>query len=104
MIERYSFLVVYRKEMQKVSVYRGIEYIRISELPEDEKSQIRNWLNRDLIIKIQTQDELLPDCVVYKEYVHWFKNIYTQLSPADTQKETSKADVKSKPYSGLAFD
>lgn len=83
--------------MQKVSVYRGIEYIRISELPEDEKTQIRNWLDRDMIIKIQTQDQLLPDCVVYKEYVHWYEKIYTKISPVDTTKKASQTDVKSKP-------
>ncbi len=90
--------------MQKVSVYRGIEYIRISELPDVERSQIKNWLNGDMIIKIQTESELLPDCVVYKDYVHWFENIYTNLHPADTSEKAKNSNVKSKSYRGLAFE
>lgn len=90
--------------MQKVSVYKGIEYIRISELPTEERTQIKNWLGTDMIIKIQTQDQLLPDCVVYKDYVHWFDKIFTKISPVDTSEKAKKPEVKSKPYSGLAFE
>jgi len=92
--------------MQEVSIYKGIEYIRVSQLPEEEKEQIRNWLNADLIIKIQTNKELLPDCVVYKNYVHWYENIFTKISPADvsTEKKPSEVGAKAKPYTGFVFD
>ncbi|MTI20811.1 hypothetical protein E1176_07250 [Fulvivirga sp. RKSG066] len=92
--------------MQKVSIYKGIEYIRISQLPKEERDQIRNWLNIDTIIKIQTETELIPDGVVYKNYVHWYENIYTKISPAEvaTESKAAKAKASTKPYSGLAFE
>jgi len=52
-------------------VYKGIEYVRISSLDTDEKSKIWKTLERDKIIKILRDNELLNDCVQYRDYVSW---------------------------------
>lgn len=90
--------------MQKVSNYRGIEYIRISALPQEQRESIKQWLEADMIIKILTPEQLMSDCVLYKDYKHWFETIYTELSPADVETKAKLSEVKSKPYKGLAFD
>ncbi|MEQ9656675.1 hypothetical protein [Fulvivirga sp.] len=82
-------------------VYKGIEYIKISDLPLNEQLAIREWLTLDTTIKIQTEKELLTVCVQYKDYKNWIENFYSK----ETTNETS---IKSKscvmnPF-GLAID
>jgi hypothetical protein len=52
-------------------VYKGIEYVRISSLNIEEKSKIWQTLERDKIIKILKDNELLNDCIQYVDYVSW---------------------------------
>jgi len=56
--------------------YKGIEYVRISSLPEDQKVKISISLPQDKVIKIQIDDKLLPDCVQYADYLIWFEANY----------------------------
>ena len=67
--------------MNTSRVYKGIEFVRISDLPEDQQIQLKNIDSSDLIIKIRTETELLTDCLMYKDYQHWFTSIYTKMSP-----------------------
>lgn len=90
--------------MQKAIIFKGIEYIRLSQLPKEEKEQISNWLQRDMIIKIQTDNELLTDCINYKDYKHWFSKIYTQISPVELTEKAAAKQSQRKPLTGLAFD
>lgn len=53
--------------------YKGIEYVRISSLPGDQKIKISITLPQDKVIKIQIDDKLLPDCVQYVDYLIWFE-------------------------------
>ncbi|MBL6447412.1 hypothetical protein JMN32_13930 [Fulvivirga sp. 29W222] len=90
--------------MIEAKIYRGIEYVRISELPEDQKTSIKNWVNMDVVIKIQTETVLMSDCILFKDYEFWFKKIHTS---AVTTEEVSmiKSEFKTKkPFGGLAFD
>ncbi|MEQ8362056.1 MAG: hypothetical protein RH948_04250 [Cyclobacteriaceae bacterium] len=52
--------------------YKGIEFIRISKLPEEQRKQIVQALPSDNIIKILRESELLTDCVQFKHYEAWF--------------------------------
>ena len=56
--------------------YKGIEYVRISSLPEDQKVKISISLPQDKVIKIQIDDKLLPDCIQYADYLIWFEANY----------------------------
>ena len=56
-------------------IFRGIHYIRISPLPEEQKDQFVKWLPRDQIIKIQVEQDIYNDCVQFHHYEHWFDNI-----------------------------
>jgi len=54
-------------------VYKGIEYVRISSLNKEEKNKIWQTLDREKIIKILKDNELLNDCVQYQDYLSWRK-------------------------------
>jgi hypothetical protein len=56
----------------KSEFYKGIEFIRISSLPADQKAIIRASLNPDKVIKILKEDVLLPDCILTSDYLAWF--------------------------------
>jgi len=91
--------------MQEKSVYRGIEYVRLGDLPAEEREQIKNWLGSDSIIKIKTDSELMIDCVQYKEYEQWFKTIYTNAEGLSQEQQVAKSKVmNAKRSTGLAFD
>lgn len=91
--------------MVEAKTYRGIDYVRISELPKEQQLAIQNWLNEDVVIKIMTESSLLSDCILFKDYSYWFEKIYTQAI-ADTAPEKVKVELQpqTKPVTGLAFD
>ncbi|MBK5277941.1 MAG: hypothetical protein JJE09_03655 [Bacteroidia bacterium] len=56
--------------------YKGIEFVRISMLPEDQKKMIWTSLKREKIIKILKQDCLLNDCIQMPDYEAWYTENY----------------------------
>lgn len=56
--------------------YKGIEFVRISALPEDQKQLIWTSLKRDKIIKILKTDCLLNDCIQLRDYEAWYSENY----------------------------
>lgn len=69
--------------------YKGIEFVRISTLPEDQKKMIWTSLKHDKIIKILKNDCLLNDCVQVRDYETWylefFKTEVFTVTPEVTQ-------------------
>ncbi|NJN41780.1 MAG: hypothetical protein HC811_05645 [Flammeovirgaceae bacterium] len=57
--------------------YRGIEFVRLSSLPEEQKNQIWQAVGRDKIIKILRNNVLLNDCLQYADYVSWYNRQHT---------------------------
>jgi hypothetical protein len=60
----------------KAEDYKGIEFIRISALPGDQKSKITQTINSQQIIKILKEKELLNDCIQYTDYSAWYSTNY----------------------------
>lgn len=61
--------------------YKGIEFVRISMLPENQKNLIRISLKRDQIITILKNDHMLTDCVQKKDYERWYCENYKDDNP-----------------------
>jgi hypothetical protein len=59
--------------------YKGIEYVRISSLPVDQKKYIYKSFNHKLIINILKGNSLLDDCLQYQHYTTWYENIYKTM-------------------------
>ncbi len=53
--------------------YKGIEYVRVSNLPADQKENIKNSLAQDKVIKILKDGGVIEDCVQYTDYLSWFE-------------------------------
>jgi hypothetical protein len=53
--------------------YRGIEFIRISSLPSDQKEKIQSTLAEDKLIKILKDGVLVDNCIQYSDYLIWFE-------------------------------
>jgi len=63
--------------MTEREVYKGIEFVRISKLPQEQSARITAALPKDKIIKILRDDEVvLDDCIHYRDYQEWFKKFY----------------------------
>jgi hypothetical protein len=82
--------------------FKGIEFVRISSLPEEQKEKIWQSFQQDKIIKIVRDQSLLNDCILYNDYVSWLNqnSASTTVSAAANSKPiNTKAPV----FSKLAF-
>ena len=80
--------------------YKGIEFVRISTLPEDQKQLIWTSLKRDKIIKILKSDCLLNDCIQLRDYEAWYSENYkTEVITL----ATSSVQSRKQPEYKLAF-
>lgn len=78
--------------MEKAQIYRGIEFIRISDLPQDQKEAISPWLVEGKVIKIlKNDDQLLSDCVQYTHYKDWYVNVFSIASQVEASKDVAKS-------------
>ena len=73
-----------------VENYKGIEFVRISSLPDDQKEVFWNSFNKLKIIKILRDNELLNDCLQYEDYQVWYKQRYTTGSNTRMSHELAK--------------
>lgn len=53
--------------------FKGISFVRISSLPAEQKSKIRESFDRELIVKILRDNSLINDCIVYTDYLNWYR-------------------------------
>ena len=59
--------------------YKGIEFVRISELPLAQKKLLANTLNREIFITIKMNGETLRDCLQLKDYLSWYEAVYPKV-------------------------
>ena len=53
--------------------FKGIEFVRISSLPDEQKEKIWKSFHHDKIIKIVKDQALLNDCILYQDYITWLE-------------------------------
>jgi hypothetical protein len=58
--------------------YKGIEYVRISSLPEAQKGIFWQTFDKNKIIKILKSGSLLSDCIQYHDYTDWLSKNFKQ--------------------------
>ncbi len=80
--------------MEKAKVYRGIEFVRISELPENQKVEIQKWASDGQIIKILKDEQLMSDCVQYKDYTYWFEVVFKVATANEPVQNSPRQVVK----------
>lgn len=90
--------------MQEAKKYKGIDFVRLRTLPVEEQNQIKNWITPDSIIKIQTDSELMKDCIMYKDYQHWYNHVFSKITLAEEEEVEVKYKTTRKKLFGWAFD
>ncbi len=55
----------------RIETYKGIEFVRISSMPEEQQVLIHKTLDKSKIIKILRDSELLNDCIQTTTYNEW---------------------------------
>jgi len=58
------------------SIYKGIHFVQVNALPQDQKDKLLNTINRELLIKILIDGKLVGNCLQFKDYEIWFDNVY----------------------------
>lgn len=53
--------------------FKGISFVRISTLPAEQRLRIRESFDRQLIVKIIRDNSLINDCIVYTDYLSWYR-------------------------------
>jgi hypothetical protein len=57
-------------------IYKGIEYIQLTDLPQEQQALIIQHLDEDFFIKILVESSVISQCIQYKDYVMWFETVY----------------------------
>jgi len=60
--------------------FKGIEFVRISSLPDEQKEKIWTSFHQDKIFKIVKDQSLMNDCILYRDYVSWLEQQHTPTS------------------------
>ena len=87
-------------EKLESKVFKGIEFIQLGDLPDEQYEAFMKWVGQGGIITIRMNGKSCKDCVQYSDYIYWFEKVY--LSP-DTNNHDSMVSGKGKSF-GLAFD
>ena len=78
--------------------FKGIEFVRISSLPEEQKEKIWNSFHHDKIIKIVKDKALMNDCILYQDYISWLEQ-----QPVAAAKPISSGNSHQRVFAKLAF-
>ena len=77
-------------EKLKPVIYRGIEYVLLKDLPKEQKNTFLNWANDDTVFKIQHNDTLIKDCILFTDYSFWHDNILYKTGETVSAKHNSR--------------
>ena len=76
-------------------IYKGIEYIQLTDLPKEQQALIIQHLDEDFFIKILVESSVISQCIQYKDYVMWFETVYGDESAVESaEPETSSVLVE----------
>jgi hypothetical protein len=70
------------------TIYKGIAFVRVAELPKAQQELIVRSSVRDNLIKILKDKTLMVDCLPYPEYEAWFLQEYPRLRQERPEEET----------------
>jgi len=80
----------------KPSLYRGIEFVCVTDLPEEQQILLHSSPQYPERINILIEGEIKRNCIQYPAYAEWFNNVYktsVAQAPAVKQKETAEPNL-----------
>lgn len=57
-------------------VFKGIEYVQVNQLPENQRESFIQSVHDSLYIKILIDGKVVSGCVQYKDYERWYDAIF----------------------------
>lgn len=80
-------------------IFKGIEYVRLSELPPAQQEVLLKTIDHHLFIKILMDGVIVSNCLQYKDYAAWFENVYREQTarlaqPCGKESSALKIDPK----------
>lgn len=66
--------------LAKAKYYRGIEFICVNELPENQQLLLQH-ANEPERIKILVEGKIVSNCIQYKDYSDWFTTVFKRSIP-----------------------
>ncbi|MEX2235820.1 MAG: hypothetical protein WD824_26925 [Cyclobacteriaceae bacterium] len=64
-------------------IFKGIEYVQASELPQGQRELLTQTINPDLFIKLLVDGKIINGCLQYKDYIKWYQdNCQPEVNPA----------------------
>ena len=71
--------------LAKAKIFRGIEFISVRELPDDQQLLLKHSRDPERI-KILVDEQILSNCIQYREYCQWYLSIFKQsIVPEQTE-------------------
>ena len=53
--------------------YKGIHFIQLTDLPDDQAETLQHAISPNEIFKIRTEEETIAGCIEYRIYEAWFE-------------------------------
>lgn len=63
-------------------LFKGIEYVQLSELPQNQRELLTQTINQELFIKLLVDGKIVSGCIQYKDYSKWYVELYQPLVSA----------------------
>lgn len=74
-------------------IFKGIEYVQLTELPQTQQEKLLQTLGRDFFIKIRIDGKIVSQCLQYKDYSLWYENVFN-VRPAIVKESRSSELVR----------
>ena len=81
-------------------IFKGIEYVQVSELPQTQREILIQTINPDLFIKLLVDGKIISGCLQYKDYNKWYQDQYQSIINSP-QEQTTAPDIEIKPNLAL---
>lgn len=76
-------------------IFKGIEYIQVSELPQAQRELVNQSILPDQFIKLLIDGKIISGCLQYKDYHRWYDEFFLQhLKNASEQVVVSEIEVR----------
>ena len=76
------------------TIYKGIEFVEVSALPNEQKTSLMQTVSPDLFIKILVDGKLMPRCIQYKDYEEWYDNSYRPTESKEQSNTTAVPETR----------
>ena len=81
----------------KSKIYKGIEYVQFSELPQEQQTMLSKNL-KQLTIKILVNDKIVSDCLQFRDYLEWYESVFSvsEVTVNDVSLSSSRKEILKK--------